>query len=90
MEPQQTESDRNDAIQLAAYYLWEQRGSPFGTPDVDWFLAEEQLHKHTEELPSKPAMVAVAEAMGSALGSIAGFVTSVGGPVRSEETSGSE
>lgn len=90
MEARQTESDRHQAIQLAAYYLWQNRGCPFGTPEVDWFQAEEQLEQHGENDSSKPAIVAVAEAMGSALGSIAGFVNSVGQLVHSEETSRSE
>jgi hypothetical protein len=26
-----------------AYELWEKRGRPFGSPEVDWFRAEEEL-----------------------------------------------
>jgi hypothetical protein len=26
-----------------AYQLWEQRGRPFGSPEVDWFAAEKAL-----------------------------------------------
>ncbi len=27
-----------------AYKLWEQRGSPLGSPDVDWFAAEKAVY----------------------------------------------
>ncbi len=90
MEPLQTELERYQTIQITAYYLWQRRGCPFGTPDVDWFRAKEQLSNQTDDAPARPAMVAVAEVMGSALGSVAGLVASVRNLVGSEETSGSE
>ena len=71
------QSDQHQFIQLAAYYLWEQRGSPFGTPEVDWFGAEEQLREQSEHSSRKPALIAVAETVGSALGTVAGVVASV-------------
>ncbi len=86
MEPRQTEWERHQSIQQAAYYLWQQRGCPFGEPEVDWFRAEMQWHGPNEEAPRKPVMVAVAEVMGSALGSVAGLVASVGNLVHSDET----
>ncbi len=30
-------------IALRAYSLWEKRGSPIGSPDEDWFRAEQEL-----------------------------------------------
>lgn len=30
-------------IRLRAYELWEERGRPGGTPDDDWFRAEQEL-----------------------------------------------
>ena len=30
-------------IAVCAYYLWERRGRPFGTPELDWFEAERLL-----------------------------------------------
>jgi hypothetical protein len=30
-------------VQLRAYSLWESRGRPFGSPEVDWYDAKEQL-----------------------------------------------
>ena len=32
-------------IERLAYWLWQQRGSPIGSPDDDWFLAEELLRR---------------------------------------------
>jgi len=33
----------DEEIAVRAYTLWEQRGSPIGSPDEDWFRAEEEL-----------------------------------------------
>ena len=76
MEPLHGESEQQNGIKLAAYYLWQERGCPFGSPEVDWFRAEEQLHGQSAEGATEPAMVAVAKAMGAALGSVAGLVAS--------------
>src|SRR5690242_2142031 len=35
--------DRYQEIQKLAYELWETRGNPVGSPDVDWNEAEQQL-----------------------------------------------
>jgi hypothetical protein len=32
-----------NAIREIAYALWERRGAPIGSPDVDWIEAERQL-----------------------------------------------
>ena len=32
-----------EQIELMAFRLWQQRGSPLGSPEVDWFAAEQQL-----------------------------------------------
>jgi hypothetical protein len=32
-------------IERLAYWLWQQRGRPMGSPDDDWFLAEELLRR---------------------------------------------
>jgi hypothetical protein len=36
---------RHDDIALLAYSYWEARGQPEGSPDIDWFRAEEELKK---------------------------------------------
>jgi hypothetical protein len=33
------------AIRKTAYALWERRGAPIGSPDVDWIEAERQLRE---------------------------------------------
>jgi hypothetical protein len=32
--------DRHELVQKIAYQHWEQRGSPIGSPEIDWFAAE--------------------------------------------------
>lgn len=41
----------NPEVERLAYWLWQQRGMPPGSPDEDWFTAEELLkgeHKRIE------------------------------------------
>jgi hypothetical protein len=33
----------HEQISLLAYALWQQRGCPEGSPDEDWFRAEQEL-----------------------------------------------
>jgi hypothetical protein len=35
---------RYEFVEQLAYKLWEQRGRPFGSPDVDWFAAEQAVY----------------------------------------------
>ena len=37
-----------EQIQERAFYLWEQRGRPEGSPEVDWERAERELLGHDE------------------------------------------
>jgi hypothetical protein len=69
MQALRTEWDWQQATQLAAYYRWQQRGCPFGTPETDWFQAEEQLRQQAQKISNKPALLVVAGIIGSALGS---------------------
>ena len=39
----QPEGTRHEDIALRAYYLWEERGSPIGSPEEDWFRAEQEI-----------------------------------------------
>jgi hypothetical protein len=32
-------------VERLAYWLWQQRGKPSGSPDEDWFLAEQLLKR---------------------------------------------
>jgi hypothetical protein len=51
-EPQQREDI--SSIAALAYQLWQARGCPDGSPDTDWFQAEQELH--SEPVRSKPLL----------------------------------
>jgi hypothetical protein len=36
--------DRHEFVAKLAYKLWEERGRPLGSPEVDWFAAERTLY----------------------------------------------
>ena len=36
--------DRHEFVAKLAYKLWAQRGRPFGSPEVDWFAAEQAVY----------------------------------------------
>jgi hypothetical protein len=36
---------KREQIAKLAYVLWEQRGSPYGSPEVDWLEAERELEE---------------------------------------------
>lgn len=38
--------DRREVVQELAYQHWERRGRPFGSPEVDWFAAEDALRSY--------------------------------------------
>jgi hypothetical protein len=35
---------RHEFVRALAYKLWTQRGCPFGSPEVDWFAAEQAVY----------------------------------------------
>ena len=35
--------DLHELTEKLAYQYWERRGRPFGSPEIDWFLAEKAL-----------------------------------------------
>jgi hypothetical protein len=35
---------RHEFVEKLAYKLWAQRGRPLGSPDVDWFAAEQAVY----------------------------------------------
>jgi hypothetical protein len=37
---------RQEIVQELAYQHWEKRGRPFGSPEGDWFAAEEALRSY--------------------------------------------
>ncbi len=36
--------NRHEFVAKLAYKLWEERGRPFGSPEVDWFAAERVVY----------------------------------------------
>ena len=36
--------DRHEFVAKLAYQLWERRGRPCGSPEVDWFAAERAVY----------------------------------------------
>jgi hypothetical protein len=38
--------DRHELVQKLAYQHWEERGSPLGSPDIDWFAAEKTVRAY--------------------------------------------
>ena len=36
--------DRREFVAKLAYKLWEERGRPMGSPEVDWFAAEQAVY----------------------------------------------
>jgi hypothetical protein len=41
-----------DTIRKIAHDLWERRGAPIGSPDLDWIEAERQLREGELNLPA--------------------------------------
>jgi len=37
----------HEEIALLAYFYWEARGRPAGSPEEDWFRAEEEIRRET-------------------------------------------
>jgi hypothetical protein len=42
--PDHLGEDRHEFVAKLAYQLWEERGHPFGSPEVDWFQAERAVY----------------------------------------------
>jgi hypothetical protein len=38
--------DRHELVQKLAYQHWEKRGSPLGSPEIDWFAAEKVVRSY--------------------------------------------
>ena len=36
---------QHEQIEKLAYRLWEERGAPLGSPDDDWYRAEQELQR---------------------------------------------
>jgi len=42
--PDHPYESRYEFVEKLAYKLWERRGRPLGSPDVDWFAAEQAVY----------------------------------------------
>jgi len=42
-------SEHLDRVTARAYELWQERGCPIGSPEVDWFQAEQELGEPSDE-----------------------------------------
>jgi len=51
-------------IERLAYRLWQERGMPMGSPDEDWFFAEQLLKRRYRSGLSMPEMSLAAFGMG--------------------------
>jgi hypothetical protein len=58
----------HEQIELRAYQLWKERGSPLGTPEADWFAAQGAL------VPPDDHLTQLAREVGSLVGSAVSFV----------------
>jgi len=38
-----SELDQHEKVALRAYFLWQERGSPIGSPEEDWLRAEQEF-----------------------------------------------
>ena len=44
----------HEVIRELAYEFWEERGRPIGSPEVDWYKAEQRLRSSDSALPVGP------------------------------------
>ena len=58
MEERVTVPDSEDIARLA-YLIWEERGRPIGSAEVDWYEAERQLQTRNGEMPPPPTGLAL-------------------------------
>lgn len=47
-QPVSPEAPNPDDIASLAYRLWDERGRPIGSPEEDWFQAEQELQQKQE------------------------------------------
>ena len=50
----------SEDIARLAYQIWEERGRPVGSAEVDWYEAERQLQPRSSERPPPPTGPALA------------------------------
>ncbi len=45
IERETEEDEEHERTAVLAYQFWEERGCPVGSPEVDWFRAEEEIRR---------------------------------------------
>ena len=77
------DGERRHSIEMRAYQLWEERGRPWNSPEVDWFAAERDIDElHSGQADPESSTVTAAKVVGSVLGSVAGLVNSLVDPLQ--------
>ena len=54
----QLSNAQHEQIEKLAYRLWEERGAPLGSPDDDWFRAEQEFIQRMDS-PLQPPFSSV-------------------------------
>ncbi len=90
-KPELEDDDKlQDSIEVRAYHLWQQRGRPWGTPELDWFEAESELHSAPPQeaaAADESPITTAAKLVGSVWGSVAGLVSSITDALHSDSDS---
>jgi hypothetical protein len=67
------EHPNDEQIALRAYQSWEERGRPWGTPEIDWLRAERDLASGESE----STLSKVAREVGSVVGRVVAILSDV-------------
>jgi hypothetical protein len=61
----ETAAPRAQTIEVRAYELWQERGSPDGSPEEDWYRAEHELRAAESQTRATPPPLAQPEPRGT-------------------------
>jgi hypothetical protein len=61
----------HEQIAMLAYEFWQERGCPLGTPEADWFRAEQELTRPQSGLSR------LAREVGTVIGTVVGLQKSL-------------
>ena len=64
-DPAKNRRPLHDQVSDLAYGLWETRGCPIGSPEVDWFQAERLVNEYRQTSPFDKFLRKATEALGS-------------------------
>ncbi len=86
------DSETRHSVALRAYDLWQERGRSWGTPEIDWFRAEQEIREERpphmdpgyQNAGPEPLAVVTARVVGAVLGSVSGVVAAVSNSLTSE------